>query len=133
MDLKKSVGAQIRAARKQRKLTQEQLAERLGVSREYLSNVERGRSGLGSLDLIAQIARKLNVDLSDILMPEDSLPAVTPETIPALSAAWSDPELRDKVLAIFDLLTQGPPEFQQALEALVSLAQQSSRATASRK
>ena len=44
MDTKKRVGLRIRAIRKQQKLTQDQLAERIGRSVEAISNLERGIS-----------------------------------------------------------------------------------------
>ena len=44
MDTKERVGLRIRAIRKQRKLTQDQLAEKLGRSVEAISNLERGVS-----------------------------------------------------------------------------------------
>lgn len=40
------IGEQIRLAREQTKLTQEQLAERIGVSPQYISDLERGVVGI---------------------------------------------------------------------------------------
>ena len=46
----KSIGARIRAVRTERKITQEQLAEAVGVGTSHLSHIETG-AGNASLDL----------------------------------------------------------------------------------
>ncbi len=44
MDLRKPLGNKIREFRKKQKLTQEQLAERIGIETNTLSNIETGKS-----------------------------------------------------------------------------------------
>jgi tetratricopeptide (TPR) repeat protein len=62
-------GDLVKAYRKQREWTQDQLAARWGHTREYVSQVERGRK---SLDSVAQVVR-----LSDILdIPQEKLEAI---------------------------------------------------------
>ena len=90
MDLKKRVGINIQRNRKAQKLTQEEFAERLGVTREYISNVENGKSGLGSLDLISDIAQKLNVDIDLLLGGEKRK---SPPQIEAATDEWTDEEV----------------------------------------
>ena len=126
MDLKRQVGRRIQEARKGKGLTQAQLAERLGMSKEHISYIETGKRGLGSLDTIEQIADKLGVPPSVLLIGEVEGSSAIDMAYPEISAAWKDPALRRRVLDIFALLTQGPPEFRQALEGLVSLARRSS-------
>lgn len=59
------LGKRIRELRRASELTQEQLAERVGMSPKYLSNVERGRENVG-LDKLFRIARALEVDTFEL-------------------------------------------------------------------
>ena len=56
------IGTRIKHARKSCNMTQEHLAEKLGVSIGYVSQVERGITKI-SLDLLASISNILNRDL----------------------------------------------------------------------
>lgn len=67
-----SLGADLRALRKARGLTLSDMAERLGRSVGWLSQVERDLSGVSSQDL-QQIARLLDVSVST-LAPKDNSP-----------------------------------------------------------
>lgn len=60
-----ATGARIRAARAKRRLTQEQVATRAGVSRSLLSAVERGESGM-SAQVYNRIADALAIPMSDL-------------------------------------------------------------------
>lgn len=53
---KKKIGAEIAALRKNKGLTQEQLAEKAGITVQYLGTLERGKSNttLNRLDKIAK-------------------------------------------------------------------------------
>jgi transcriptional regulator with XRE-family HTH domain len=57
----RAVVATVSSSRKDMDLTQEDLAKRMGWSREVLSNIEQGRRGVTVSDLIL-IARALNLD-----------------------------------------------------------------------
>lgn len=57
----KAFGARVKALRKEQDLTQEQLAERSGLSARYVSRVELGNVNLG-LTAILQIAGGLSVE-----------------------------------------------------------------------
>ena len=59
-------GAVVRALREERGLTQDQLAERAGVSATYIGFVERG-DNVPTLTIILQIASALRVRSSDML------------------------------------------------------------------
>jgi transcriptional regulator with XRE-family HTH domain len=61
----KHVAAHIKAARKQRALSQAELARRAGISLSYLARVELGRSSIG-VDMLGRIADAIGV-------PPDSL------------------------------------------------------------
>jgi transcriptional regulator with XRE-family HTH domain len=59
-------GRSIRSHRKQRGLSQESLAEASGLSRNYISDIERGVRNPSLLALVA-IARALRMPLRDLL------------------------------------------------------------------
>ena len=64
------IGAKIRYYRTIRMLEQIALADRLGITSQYLSKIERG-TAKPSTDLLFLIAQELNVDITK-LMKEDS-------------------------------------------------------------
>lgn len=62
MDLSKHYGAAVRQHRALVRLSQEELAERAGLDRTYISGIERGRRN-PSLRNLQNIAEALGVDL----------------------------------------------------------------------
>ena len=73
--LRRPVGANIRQCRVRQKLTQAQLAERLCVTRQTVSNYESGRSK-PDIETLLRIAEVLGVDVTDLLYgpSEETLP-----------------------------------------------------------
>lgn len=67
-----TLGANVRAERHRLNLTQEQLAEKLGVSPRYLAGIERGERNL-TLDSIEILAGQLHVDPHSLVKPESRL------------------------------------------------------------
>jgi transcriptional regulator with XRE-family HTH domain len=65
-DLARTLGGNLRAYRTARGLSQEALAEVLGVHRTYMSDVERGRRNL-TLKSIERIAERLKLDPVELL------------------------------------------------------------------
>ena len=65
------IGAKIRYYRTIRMLEQIALADRLGITSQYLSKIERGATK-PSTDLLFLIAQELNVDITK-LMKEESV------------------------------------------------------------
>lgn len=61
------IGERLRRLRRERSLTQEQLAERAGVSRELVSKLEQGTRNSARVSSLAALATALDVDLSDLL------------------------------------------------------------------
>ncbi len=59
------LGARIKAVRKERGWSQEQLAERVGISTQYVSNIERGKEN-PTLDLLLRLAQALKVSPAEI-------------------------------------------------------------------
>ena len=60
------IGSHIRAARKRADLTQEELSERIGVTPQYLSDLERGLVGT-SIPTLIKICDNLNISSDFIL------------------------------------------------------------------
>ncbi len=71
MDIRKVFGANIRSYRLAAGLSQEAVAERMGVDRAYVSGIERGRQN-ATLLTIWQAAQALRVRPADLLMEPDS-------------------------------------------------------------
>ncbi|MBR3949677.1 MAG: helix-turn-helix transcriptional regulator [Oscillospiraceae bacterium] len=72
------IGEQIKLAREGAKLTQEQLAERVGVSPQYVSDLERGVVGV-SIATLKRICITLGVTSDQILFgthPESSFSSI---------------------------------------------------------
>ena len=85
---RRDVGRRIRAQRSLRNLRQEELAERAGVSRNFVSAVERGTQRLDAWRL-RHLARALSCDLGWLLLNDQPLPR------PALSVpARTSPPVR---------------------------------------
>lgn len=69
------IGEQIKTAREQAKLTQEQLAERVDVSPQYISDLERGVVGI-SIPTLKRVCITLGVSSDQILF------GTTTKTVP---------------------------------------------------
>lgn len=72
-DLKKLLGKRAAAARKARKLTQQQLADRIGRTWETVSNFERGVS-LPSLETMLALTTELGVTVSELFEDVENPP-----------------------------------------------------------
>jgi transcriptional regulator with XRE-family HTH domain len=64
--LLKTFGRSVRSLRKRRGFSQEDLAEACGLSRNYISDIERGVRNPGLLVLVA-MAKALKVPLQELL------------------------------------------------------------------
>lgn len=65
-DLQRTAGANLRACRRARGLSQEAFAEVLGVHRTYMGGLERGERNL-TLKSLERIAERIGVDPLDLL------------------------------------------------------------------
>ena len=63
--LAKRIGSRIVKLRNSQKLTQEKLAYENGISKGYLSDIEKGNK-LPSLSVLEQIADRLGVDIKEL-------------------------------------------------------------------
>jgi transcriptional regulator with XRE-family HTH domain len=96
-ELAKSIGAAAREARKSLELTQEDAAEKIGVSAEFYARIERGNA-LPSVPTFARIAAALGVSADTLLglRPPDVSERVSDDQ-PAWAAASppsDSPEIR---------------------------------------
>jgi len=66
---KKMVGAIIKEKRKSKNMKQNQLAEQVELSRNYISDIENGRY-LPSVEALFKIATCLEIDLNTLPMSE---------------------------------------------------------------
>jgi transcriptional regulator with XRE-family HTH domain len=67
------IGKRIRDLRKHQGLTQEQLAEKSGLSYKYLGEIERGEKNSGILNLF-RIAEGLSLPIGDIIINIETEP-----------------------------------------------------------
>lgn len=68
MDMRKLVGANVARIRRERKLTQEALAELSGLSQQYLSGLERGQRN-PTIVTLYELALALGVSHVDLVSP----------------------------------------------------------------
>jgi transcriptional regulator with XRE-family HTH domain len=69
------LGSRIKALRNAKNLTQEQVADQIGVSRQRYARIERGLNSL-TLDMLSKIAEVLDVTVGDITRVLDEIPTV---------------------------------------------------------
>ncbi len=66
----KLIGERVKKKRKGKRMTQEKLAECLGVSVGYVSQIERGITK-ANLEMLSKISSNLNCDVTDLLVNAD--------------------------------------------------------------
>lgn len=103
MEIKQLLGVRIRELRKNRHLTQEQLAEKVGINPKYVSSIERGKEN-PTLDIFIKIAEVLEVNIGELFQ----------------QLGVEDP--RKRLQTILSLIKQAPTEQQRlALKILSAL------------
>lgn len=101
-DLRGQLGARVKQLRQSRRLTQEQVAERSGLSHKFIGEIERGL-GNPTLTTLASMADALGVGLVDLL----SLEAERPARLSARQAS----QVREALASIETLVElAAPPE-----------------------
>lgn len=68
--LKETVGKNITKLRKDAKIRQEELAERVGITSSTLSKIENGEGSV-KLDLLEKIAKIFQLDVVDLMYEDD--------------------------------------------------------------
>jgi transcriptional regulator with XRE-family HTH domain len=81
-------------------LTQEQLAERAGLSYKFIGEVERG-TGNPTVDSLAAIARAMNLDLTEFFKVSDK---ATPSSVPVELSETDLNEIRDALIKVEQVL-----------------------------
>ncbi len=66
MDAKTAIGRHARRLREQQKLTQDQVAEKTGISYQFLSGLENGRENF-SVDVLESLAKALGTPLAQLI------------------------------------------------------------------
>jgi transcriptional regulator with XRE-family HTH domain len=66
MDLKKDMAINVQRARHARNLTQEELADRAGLSARYLGSIERAAVS-ASVTVLGRLARALRIDPCELI------------------------------------------------------------------
>lgn len=59
-------GQNLKAIRKRMKLTQTEMAERIGISQSYLADIEHNRKNI-SLAVVLRIAKGLNISVNELI------------------------------------------------------------------
>ena len=67
MDIKRAVGKRIKIVRQRSGLTQDQLAEQVGLSPKYISGIERGVEN-PTMDTLLRLAKVLGVESYDLFL-----------------------------------------------------------------
>ena len=104
-------GTYIKNLRKDRRITQRDLADRINVDFTYISKIESGKEGyIPSVTTIGKIAEVLDVDADELILLANKVPDTIRDTIvdDDLAAAFLrkvprlSSEQRDKVKSILD-------------------------------
>jgi len=99
-DTKKLVGARLKELRRRTGLTQEQLADAVGLDARHLSRLEVGRH-FPSLDSLDKIATQLNVPLGEFFQfPNEESTDTLRAFLTSFSNSASDSQIRLAVKAI---------------------------------
>lgn len=70
------LGGRIKALRNAKNLTQEQVADQIGVSRQKYARIESGANSI-TLDILSKVAKVLDVTVGDITRALDEAPVVS--------------------------------------------------------
>lgn len=80
------LGRRINATRKRRGMTQEELADRVGLTRTSITNIEKGRQKVLS-HLLVELSDALNVSLHDLLPNPDAEERAL-QAMPPIARDW---------------------------------------------
>lgn len=89
------IGAFIAAMRKEQKLTQEQLAEKLGISNRSVSRWENGKT-MPDLSMMEELCKVLEISLPELLRGEKEASDLDTEEIVTLMATMAQQEQEQK-------------------------------------
>jgi transcriptional regulator with XRE-family HTH domain len=66
MDIKEKFGIRLKTLRKAKGLSQEELAERSGLNRPYISAIEKGKRNF-SLEVMEKLAGAMGVEIRELI------------------------------------------------------------------
>jgi transcriptional regulator with XRE-family HTH domain len=66
MDIKEKFGQRVKSLRKEKGMSQEELAEKSGLNRPYISAIEQGKRNV-SLEVMEKLAEAMGVIIKDLL------------------------------------------------------------------
>jgi transcriptional regulator with XRE-family HTH domain len=69
MDIKQEFGKRLNQIRKEKKISQERLAELSDLNRPYISAIEKGKRNV-SLEVIEKLAQALEIEISEFFKPD---------------------------------------------------------------
>jgi len=75
MIMNEMLGSRIKALRSAKNFTQEQIADKIGISRQKYARIENGVNSI-TLDILSKVAEVLDVTVGDITRVLDEAPAV---------------------------------------------------------
>lgn len=102
-----TIGKNLGTYRKQRNLTQEQLAERAGLSPNYIGILERGEK-LPSLETLLTLLNQLNVSADMVLCDVLNTGYAIKGSQLSEQLAGCDKKVQDRVLAVVATLLRNP-------------------------
>ena len=102
-----TIGKNLRTYRKQRNLTLEQLAERAGLSPNYIGILERGEK-LPSLETLLTLLNQLNVSADMVLCDVLNTGYAIKGSQLSEQLAGCDKKVQDRVLAVVATLLRNP-------------------------
>lgn len=103
--IEKSIGKRIAQYRKAKKLTQEKLAESVGLTTHHLSAIERGASGV-RIEVLVQIINFLGCTADDIFCDVIDSGYKSRASRISDSVEKLSPENRDKVFDVLETLVK---------------------------
>ncbi len=102
-----TIGKNLRTYRKQRNLTQEQLAERAGLSPNYIGILERGEK-LPSLETLLTLLNQLNISADMVLCDVLNTGYTIKGSQLSEQLAGCDKKVQDRILAVVATLLRHP-------------------------
>ena len=93
-DFYAELGRNVLQLRQTRRLTQEQLANIVGLTRTSITNIEKGRQKVLA-HLLLQLALALNVNVNELL-PRHNAAAIAVEALPAVAREWFESTMNPK-------------------------------------
>lgn len=96
------MGTRMKAARKELHLTQEDMADKLGVSVKHYSGIERGVAGI-SLETLVNISNILNISLDYLVKGNAMSENYIPSRLAELFLHYP-PEKRSEIIRLLELI-----------------------------